>query len=286
MRKLFWYSVAAAVLAAVAVYVAADYANRYPQSSVARGVFVAYDAGLRRGPITAVSGAAIERTYEQIQHTMADPRNALHAMPESEGSADLALAPRTVGRIIIKEEEELMNPDTERLCPVPATITGVIEEAEVVPMPTCPDDVQVPAYMPYADEGTPEIGKATFDTFWGLFRGAAQHGSDAGAPPVCQVDPNDVYHYPGCPSMHSYQHTPCCPYTGRSAGSTSTVGMPHCEYSEESELQDSEVCEPAKVSPKSSSGQGYKEGEPRKGVDTMEYRKSDRRNCEIDYIPY
>jgi hypothetical protein len=290
MRKLFWYSVAAVVLAALGAYLAADYASRYPHSAVGHGVLLVYNAGVRHGPIEAVNGAAYERTYEQIQQTMADPRNALHAMPESEPHAVLMLTPRTLGRIMINEEEESLSLDVERLCPVPATINGGAEEAEGGSMPTCPDDVQVPAYMPHADEEMPPVGQAVFDTFWGLFPKAAPNGSDAGGPPMCQVDPNDVYHYPGCPSMHSYQHPPCCPYTGKSANTAPVIGVPHCEYSEESELQDSEVGQPANLSPKTGSSKGYERGNgedgPQKGLDTMEFRKSDRRHYEIDYIPY
>jgi hypothetical protein len=264
MRKLFWYSVAAAVLAAVGVYVAADYAARNPQSAVARGVVVAYDAGVCHGPLAAVSAAAVERTYEQIQHTRADPQIAPHAMPESEPGQDLALTPRTLGRIVIQAEEEPVPFDGERLCPIPAERGGAIEEAEVVSTPTCLDDVQVPAYMPYADEGMPEVSKAVFDTFWGLIRTGAPRGGEDGAPPDCRVDPNDVYHYPGCPSTHSYQHPPCCPYTGKSVCPCPVAVVPHCEYSEESELQDSELGEPVKVLPKPGCE------EDRRGTDTAE----------------
>jgi hypothetical protein len=290
MRKLFWYSVAAAVLAAVGVYLAADYAMRYPQSSFGRVVAVAYDSGFRHGPITAASGAAVDRTYEQIQQTMADPRNALHAMPDSQTAADLPLTPRNLGLIVINEEEEPVPFDSERLCPIPAPADGIVPQSEVAAIPTCPDEVQVPAYMPHADEEIPEIGKAVFDTFWGLFSHPIQPGTDPTAPPACQVDPNDVYHYPGCPSKHSYQHPPCCPYTGKSAGSAPVVVMPHCEYSEESEFEDSAVCRPEKVAPKTEPGKGYEknadEAAPHKGLDTMEFRKSDRRRYNVDYIPY
>jgi hypothetical protein len=279
MRKLFWYSVAAAVLAAVGVYVAADYLDRNPESSLARTVQAPFEVGVRHSPVAALSGAAIERTYEQIQQTMADPRVAPHAMPESEPPTEMAVTPRTVGRIIIQEEEELQSLDGDRLCPVPA------EKAAATLTPFCPDDVQVPAYMPYADEGTMDVGKAVFDTFWGLFGNAIPHCPDDHGAPACQVDPNDVYHYPGCPSAHSYQHPPCCPYTGKSAGSA-PAAVPHCEYSEESEWQDSEVCEPAKVAPKPGCEKSSDANGPHKGLDTMEFRKSDRRLYEIDYIPY
>jgi hypothetical protein len=285
MRKLFWYCVATAVLAAVGVYLAADYVDRNPNYFISYKGIVTGDTTLCHGPMAVASAEAVERTFEQIQQAMADPQVAPHALPESEPPVELALTPRTLGRIVIEPGEEPATVGGDRLCPVPAEKAGVGEEAEVVSTPICTDDVQVPAYMPHADEVVPDVGKAVFDTFWGVLRNAAQRCAENGFPPDCRVDPNEVYQYPGCPSAHSYQHPPCCPYTGKSVGNGPIGVVPHCEYGEESELHESELAVPATAPPKNDSGKRGDERTPRKGLDTMELRKTDLR-YKADYIPY
>jgi hypothetical protein len=86
-------------------------------------------------------------------------------------------------------------------------------------MPPCSDDEEVPATMPYAEDGD-GAAEDCLSLFWkGLFgeTGGQEGGQEeseaihAEDPSPCKEDPAYHHQYPGCP------YTGVCPYSGRCA---------------------------------------------------------------------
>jgi hypothetical protein len=293
MRKLIWCCLAAGVLAAGGFLSLAYYACCCPGSLVGRSMQVIAEASIALQPLSGLlsmsahAGQANTAAHESSppseecipdepqpvapepkeEEAVAVQKEAECWSPHESESDAVAIAP-----IVINEDDPM--PHEEAAPAVPASLeeAGEMRRQEVPPkgcpivMPYCRDDedeAAPPPAMPRAEAGE-DSEHTVFKAWMELFEESKEDGKDItptveqlpppteAVPqtgPKCQEDSHLHEHYPGCPRT-------TCPY--RSKGKE--------ESSEE----------PPHPRKKPSHDKDMEEECPRtKGVDTMEYRKSD-----------
>ena len=235
MRKLLWLCAAAAVLAAVAVYLAADHAGRHPRTLLGRCLVGAYHAGTQYNVFYSAGKAAAEHTTQVLHHVLArrivipvlgqtnpvaaaPAPHAEHAPAPCPQSCPAATehpvvpAPRMLGHIdipVVEETSEPIEHEPLQVIYMPDEEPPMAEAPAT--MPHAEEPSATPMTMPHADEEEATgAGTSPFDFWMDLFRDAAQHVTPAGAeesdkgvvapdPADCKEDPYHPYQYPGCP---------------------------------------------------------------------------------------
>lgn len=198
-----------------------------------------------------------------------------------------------------------------------------VEELDDVPpfMPPAIDE-DMPTVMPHAIDAVEE-SEAWWQSWWrGVIEsikdkvepGVVPEESEPAKPPECKEDPNYPYHYPGCP------YTGACPYTGRCytpPAYTEPVKPipPACDpdnlgkrldgeepmkKTKKRKKKDAEPLPPPHGEEESSLTPGAAflrevmkslsrpadQGAAARGVDTMEFRRSDARPHDFEPMPY
>lgn len=313
MRKLIWCCSAAGLLAMGSFLSLAYYACRCPDSLVGRSMQVIAEASVAMQPLCGLTSMAV-RTNQAfatandkatpIDERIPDDPQPVAPEPKEEGFAfamhDVDNAP-----IIIHEDEPMLGEVTAEPVPTPPTpIEMAGMESQEVPskgspiaMPYCSDDDDEPATppkMPRADasncqktgDSCTKAEQNAFKAWMELF----EEGKDMKSPsaeelpapkeeapqsePKCQEDCHRHEHYSGCPRT-------TCPYSDKNHKEPPpaatylpyNLGMKQKKKGGEESSE-----EPPHPQPKPHPGKDAKEKEecPRtRGVDTMEYRKSD-----------
>ncbi|HXG11079.1 MAG TPA: hypothetical protein VNK04_15070 [Gemmataceae bacterium] len=249
MRRVFWCIAAAALTAALGIYLAADQASRHPDSFLGQSVIAFYRSAVQYNPVFAFQAA---RTAFRATPTAACTPAGCCADDEPPCAAPDLSQCRLPGRIVLQEEDcqTSFTPDSApteeeiqltgalvELVPPPTImdaadeIPACIEPADfILPagdepdriMPRADDD-GAPAVMPYADEDETKETDNDLIHFLNQCLRALVASDDCeksefpsgGQPPDCREDPNRHLQYPGCPYVcpHSRNY---CPYSGRS----------------------------------------------------------------------
>ncbi|HTU20232.1 MAG TPA: hypothetical protein VMG10_19365 [Gemmataceae bacterium] len=293
MRKLIWCCLASGLLAMGSFLSLAYYACRCPDSLVGRSMQVIAEASVAIQPLSGLTSLAVRSS--QANTPAHDPAGSIEeCIPDdpqpvaAERKEDVDLTAHVpdeiepdAAPIIIGEDDPMPRGVEAPLVPPPIDVDA-LDGQEIPPkgcpvvMPYCRDDDEEPATppkMPRADSGddkkTKKIEQSVFKAWIELFEESSEDKAPAveelpmpkeeepQAEPKCQEDSHLHEHYSGCPRT-------TCPYTGKS--------RPSAKGSEES----SEEPRHPNKKPKQSKDCKDKEECPRtKGVDTMEYRKSD-----------
>ena len=318
MRKVMWSGAVLALVAAAAVYAAAEYAGRFPNSLFGQCVLSSYRAGTMYNPVYQVTQAAVGQTFAVVKKVMDHPEvvpttvGVIPADPEPTPARELdggpAPCPAHDGREAVLRPAPMLGkiviqPDEESAADQPqvAPTGGDAEEAEFVPppMPYARDDGDAPPQMPYATDNTPaEEPKAEgVDLFWKLFQDAASHctdgdGHEQSGPrptgtPDCQEDPQYDQQYPGCPAMGPCPRGGCgghcgpCPAPRHDEPTVEDKGQPPADADGTDEPSETPPSKPDE----SKGGPGAK-GPGHRDVDTTEYRPSDGNPVDFSSVPY
>ena len=276
MRKVIWCCSAAGVLTAGSFLSLAYYACHCPDSFVGRSMQVMAEASVAMEPLYGITSLAMRtsRANAPAHETTAlidecipdDPQpvalDQTEELPEPKEVIEPDAAP-----IVISEQ----NFDVEATPPVADTSSEIadMQDQEIPPkggpitMPYCRDDEEEPATpprMPRTD-AEEEMKHSVFKEWMKLFEGNNTTSIEELPPPKelepqtdpkCQEDLHLHEQYPGCPRTS-------CPYTRKKGSEESSEEPQHpgTKPKQSKDCKDKEEC-------------------PRtKGVDTMEYRKSD-----------
>jgi hypothetical protein len=295
MRKVIWCCSAAAVLTAGSFLSLAFYACRFPDSLVGRSMQVIAEASVAMQPLNGLATLAIRTGHAHAPaHATTDPID--ECIPDDpqpvapEPAKEQAMLTEQISPVTEREfveaapiviNEDDFEVDRAPVIPIPNE-NADMQGQEVPPkgfplvMPHCQNDEDGPATppkMPRAD-AEDETKQTVFKEWMELFaegKGdkpttveelpAPKEENEEQAEPKCEEDPHLHEHYPGCP------HT-TCPYIGR-----------QMKKIKRGWILDGDP-KPKKGSEESSEeprhpGTGKEECPRTKGVDTMEYRKSD-----------
>jgi hypothetical protein len=315
MGKVIWCSLAAGMLAAGSLLSLTYYACCCPDSVVGRSMQVIAEASIAMRPLSGLTSMAMrtnhtcapatetatpldERIPDDPQPIASERQEVASLAQKEEGFiSGLTAVEQEPAPIVIREDDPMPG---EVVAPAPRTSIVLnehnFEMAEMqgqevppkggpTPMPYCRDDEDEPATppkMPRA-EGDAGMEQNVFKAWIDLFR----EGNKEKAPeveelpppveegpqaePKCQEDSHLHEQYPGCP------HT-SCPFSGKDRMEKyyKRVWDLNSKLKKKGSEESSEEPPHSGEKPHPSKDCKDKEGCPRtKGVDTMEYRKSD-----------
>jgi len=315
MGKVIWCSLAAGVLAAGSLLSLTYYACCCPDSVVGRSMQVIAEASVAMQPLTGLTSMAMRthHTSAQATETASPPDECIPddpqpvAMEKQEAAAQAQQEERFISGLhkaepdvapIVIHENEPMPLEEGRLAPPAAIVlnerhfeTAEMQGQEVppkggpTPMPYCRDDEDEPATppkMPRAegDAGTEQnVFQAWIDLFKEGNKEKAPEVEELPPPveeepqvePKCQEDSHLHEQYPGCPRTS-------CPFSGKDRMERyyKRVWDLDSKLKKKGSEESSEEPPHSGEKPHQSKDCKDKEECPRtKGVDTMEYRKSD-----------
>lgn len=313
MRKLIWCCSAAGLLATGSFLSLAYYACQCPDSLVGRSMQVIAEASVAMQPLSGLTSMAVRtnqanapanETVTPIDERIPDDPQPVASVRKDESILDVMHDVDEAAPIVIGEDDPMPGEQAVPVVAAPIEMAGM-EGQEVPPkgspivMPHCEDDEDEPALppkMPRADAVGSSKGTEhnVFKAWMELF----EEGADTKSPtveelpapkeeepqtePKCQEDIHRHEHYSGCPRT-------TCPYSGKNHtepppaatylpynfNNRSNAGLGSKPKKKGSEEASEEPPHPKKT-PHSGKEATDKEECPRtKGVDTMEYRKSD-----------
>lgn len=303
MRKLIWYCSAAGVLAAGGFLSLAYYACRFPDSVVGRSMQVVAKASVAMQPLSGLTSMAVRTNRAKAGASAAatpidecipdDPKPVGHERVEEEESRaqkedqflefmhDIDVAP-----IVIHEDDPMPAEETAPAIAEPIEMAG-IQGHEIPPkgcpiaMPYCEDEEEepVPSRMPHADSSE-ETEHTVFKAWIELFEECKQDDED-NSPIVEQLPPptEDPQTEPKCQEdSHLHGHYPGCPYTGKDSIEQYYKRVWNLDPEDadpKTKKKGSEESSEEPHHPAKKPHHGKDECPRTRGVDTMEYRKSD-----------
>jgi hypothetical protein len=303
MRKVIWCCSAAGVLAAGSFLSLAYYACICPDSAVGRSMQVIAEASIAMQPLSGLTSMAVRTN--QANETVVPLDECVPDDPQPvalERKVDVLLNSLTpddvqpdAAPIVIHEDDPM--PHEEAAPVAAATIvlnernfeTADMQGQEIPPkgspttMPYCRDDDEepvTPPKMPRAD-ASEEMEHSVFKAWMELFaEGSKEKAPDVEELPPPKEEPQEVpkceedrhlhEHYPGCPPT-------TCPFTDRNHVEQYYKRPWDLDSNFDSKKKKKGSEESSEEPPHSGKKRHHdKEESPRtKGVDTMEYRKSD-----------
>ncbi len=315
MGKVIWCSLAAGALAAGSLLSLTYYACCCPDSVVGRSMQVIAEASVAMQPLTGLTSMAIRTNHANAPATETatpidecipdDPQpvaierqeEALQAQKEEGFISGLHKVEPDAAPIVIHEDEPM--PREEGMPAPPAAIVlnernfemAEMQGQEVPPkggptaMPYCRDDEDEPATppkMPRSKDGAgveDNIFKAWIDLFREGNKEKAPEVEELPPPveeepraePKCQEDSHLHEQYPGCPRT-------TCPFSGKDRMEKYYKRVWELDSKLKNKGSEESSEEPPHSGEKPHQSKDCKDKEecPRtKGVDTMEYRKSD-----------
>lgn len=306
MRKLIWCCSAAGLLATGSFLSLAYYACHCPDSLVGQSMQVIAEASVAMQPLSGLTSMAVRtnqanaqanETAAPIDERIPDDPQPVASVRKEEGFINHIDA-EDAAPIVIGEDDPMPGEEVAPFGAAPIEMAGM-EGQEVPPkgsplvMPHCEDDEDEPALppkMPHADAGdsSKETEHNVFKAWMELFEEDADTQSptveELPAPkeeepqtePKCQEDIHRHEHYSGCPRT-------TCPYSGKNHTEPPPAAtyLPYnfnnrSKVKKKGSEESSEEPPHPKKKPHPSNECKDKEECPRtKGVDTMEYRKSD-----------
>jgi len=215
----------------------------------------------------------------QMPTTLQPPEEAVPPPSEVVAVAD----PSTPGHINIQEEGVTSQPAGEPFASV-GTVVGVFPPPAPLLMPYCSDEEgSGPTKMPYAEEEEcepPQTRSPKVEEAWELLRQAAREAASEG-----KEEDEDVGVEDQCPEPGHQDHTPVCPYTGRSypqyrmcpAAPEPAEEKKPDNNTQKKEMQQSESRKmaPPEVDDEKLAGDAEEQEWPVFRLDTMEFRPSD-----------
>jgi hypothetical protein len=294
MRKVIWCCSAAGVLAAGSFLALAYYACRCPESFVGRSMQVIAEASVAMQPLygltsmavrTSQANAQANETVTPIDESVPDDPQPValeqpEKLPEPKELVEADAAPIVINEQIFDVDESPVIPTPKEM----AEMLGQEIPSKGLPlvMPHCREDEDesaTPPKMPRAD--AEEAMKHTvFKEWMELFQESKddKHASaeelpppteeESQADPKCQEDRHLHEQYPGCP------RTTCpSPDKNHVGKQLNRVWKLDSKTKKKGSEESSE--EPRQPSMKPHSGKDKEDCPRTKGVDTMEYRKSD-----------
>jgi hypothetical protein len=243
MRKLLWFCASVALCTAVAIYLAADYVNRHPETMFGRCVVTLYRAGTTYNPMIQVTRELAQRTFAAARQQ--PPKPAAVSAPARQPSPDQveqvaqACEPwmktelpsvELLGTIVIPEDGSTSDP----MPPFTEPGQGGEEETAWMPMEPLGGDVEPPLTMPYLDKQPSSQVRKLLESNDADVNGGTEEcepeefGIEIGVqcqPSICNPCPGPCYPHGGCTQPQ------VCPYSGKCCEPEPKV--PHCESDDE-----------------------------------------------------
>lgn len=289
MRKVIWCCLAAGMLAAGSFLSLAFYACRCPESVVGRSMQVIAEASVAMQPLNGLTSMAARtnqanETAPRLDECVPDdPQPVALERKKDEFLTQMHEVELDAAPIVIHEDEA---PPLETIVLNERNFETADMQGQEIPPKACPtvmpycrdeDEPATPPKMPRADAGA-EMEHSVFKAWVELFAEGNKEKTpeveelpppkeeEPQEEPKCEEDRHLHEQYPGCPRT-------TCPYT-RKERSEKYYQRFWGEL--ESQLKQKGSEESSEEPPHSGKDRKGKEQCPRtKGVDTMEYRKSD-----------